>query len=75
MDEVLYEHYKGGKYRLIGVAKHTETDEPLVVYLSLIYGTLWARPMDIFYGTVVVDGVEVPRFKRYANQAETETKE
>jgi hypothetical protein len=64
MADILYEHYKGGKYRLIGVAKHTETGESLVVYESLTYNSMWVRPAAMFEENVVVDGVEVPRFKR-----------
>lgn len=64
--DIIYEHYKGGRYRLIGVARHSETLEPLVVYEAL-YPTeqkLWVRPAAMFESMVVLDGVEVPRFRR-----------
>lgn len=63
-DNILYQHYKGGVYRYVGMATHTETGESLVVYKSLVHGSLWARPAAVFEESVVVDGVTVPRFKR-----------
>ena len=61
----LYRHYKGGRYEVIGVARHSETHEPLVVYRPLYgEGALWVRPHAMFVGHVVVDGVEQPRFER-----------
>ena len=56
-------HYKGGKYTIVGEALHSETKEPLVVY-SDTDGRCWARPKDMFLGSVKVDGKEVPRFKK-----------
>ena len=58
-----YRHYKGGEYELIGVARHSETLEPLVVYRPL-YGPadLWVRPHAMFFEQLVVDGVLRPRF-------------
>ena len=60
-----YRHYKGGEYEVIGVARHSETLEPLVVYRPL-YGerALWVRPHAMFFGQVDVDGRPVPRFAR-----------
>ena len=59
-----YRHYKGKEYEVIGVARHSETEEALVVYRTL-YGNfdLWVRPLAMFTETVVVDGQEVPRFQ------------
>ena len=58
-----YRHYKGGLYEVVGVARHSETHEPLVVYRPLYgEGALWVRPHAMFVGTVVVDGVEQARF-------------
>ena len=59
----LYRHYKGHDYRVIGVARHTETEELLVVYQAL-YGErgLWVRPHSMFIEQVEVNGVTKPRF-------------
>lgn len=58
-----YRHYKGGEYEVIGVARHSESLEPLVVYRPLYNGTgLWARPYAMFFGSVEVDGELRPRF-------------
>ena len=58
-----YRHYKGGEYEVIGVARHSETEELLVVYRPLYgEGALWVRPLQMFKESVIVDGREVPRF-------------
>ncbi len=58
-----YRHYKGNLYEVLGVARHSETEEPLVVYRALYgEGGLWVRPLVMFQETVVVDGRQVPRF-------------
>lgn len=59
----LYRHYKGAEYRVFGVARHSETEEALVVYQALYgdYG-LWVRPLSMFVETVEVDGGTLPRF-------------
>ena len=58
-----YRHYKGGEYEVIGVARHSETLEPLVVYRSLYgEGALWVRPHAMFFGKVEVQGTMRPRF-------------
>ena len=59
----LYRHYKGNEYRVLGVARHSETLEPLVVYQAL-YGErgLWVRPAAMFVETVTHAGQVVPRF-------------
>jgi hypothetical protein len=60
-----YRHYKGGEYRVIGTARHSETDELLVVYRCLYDNdSLWVRPLAMFLETVVVAGEELPRFMR-----------
>jgi len=58
-----YRHYKGGEYEVIGVARHSESNESLVVYRPL-YGErgLWVRPLAMFMESVVVDGAARPRF-------------
>lgn len=58
-----FRHYKGGLYEVLGVARHSETLEPLVVYRPLRGdGTLWVRPHAMFFGQVVVGDVEIARF-------------
>lgn len=61
----IYKHYKGNLYRVLGVARHSETLEELVVYECLYeneLGTLWVRPLEMFLGALIVDGKEVLRF-------------
>lgn len=64
-----YRHYKGNYYEVIGTARHSETDELLVVYRPL-YGErgLWVRPGVMFAGTVNVGGRTIPRFDRCTEQ-------
>jgi hypothetical protein len=58
-----YRHYKGGEYEVVGIATHSETHEPHVVYRPLYgEGGLWVRPLSMFIENVVVDGRTVPRF-------------
>lgn len=63
-----YRHYKNKEYEVLGVAKHSETLEDLVVYRALYKGDfpegqLWVRPKAMFLETVEIDGKMVPRFK------------
>lgn len=60
-----YRHFKGGEYEVIGIARHSETQERLVVYRPL-YGDagLWVRPAAMFLETVEHEGKRVPRFER-----------
>ncbi len=58
-----YRHYKGGEYEVLGVARHSETLEPLVVYRPLYNASgWWVRPHAMFFGTVEVEGRTQPRF-------------
>jgi hypothetical protein len=59
----IYRHYKGNTYQVLGVAKHSETEEDLVVYRAL-YGEwgLWVRPLKMFSEKVEVEGKLVSRF-------------
>lgn len=60
-----FRHYKGGEYEVIGVARHSETLEPVVVYQPLYNDSgWWVRPFEMFTGTLDVDGVVRPRFER-----------
>lgn len=60
----LYKHYKGNNYVVVGLAKHSETLEDLVVYRA-IYGDgdLWVRPKEMFLENIEVDGKKQSRFK------------
>ena len=59
-----YRHYKGNEYEVIGIAKHSETLEDLVVYRALYAEQgLWVRPLSIFIEEVEVDGKKIPRFE------------
>ena len=61
----IYKHYKGGLYRVIGIAKYRETMEDLVIYEALYdnpVSKLWARPISAFTEKVVADGKEMERF-------------
>ncbi|WP_431025296.1 DUF1653 domain-containing protein [Halomonas sp. H5] len=59
----IYRHYKGPLYEVMGLARHSETEEPLAVYRALYgeYG-LWVRPLAMFTESVVKDGKKQPRF-------------
>lgn len=59
---LFYQHYKGGIYQTIGIARHTETNEKLMIYQNGV-GKIFARPLDMFNQDVDVDGEIVPRFK------------
>ena len=60
----IYRHYKGNEYEVIALAKHSETEEQMVVYRALYgeYG-IWVRPYEMFVEEVELDGVKVARFK------------
>ncbi|WP_166822966.1 DUF1653 domain-containing protein [Thalassoroseus pseudoceratinae] len=64
-----YRHYKGHEYLVLGVARHSETEEELVVYRQ-DYGEkgLWVRPLAMFLETVEVEGQQVPRFQYLENE-------
>lgn len=66
-----YRHYKGNEYTVLGIARHSETEEELVVYRQE-YGprALWVRPKAMFGETIEVDGQIVPRF-RYLGTADS----
>ena len=62
-----YRHYKGPEYEVLGVARHSESEEEFVIYRAL-YGDrgLWIRPMAMFLETVIVDGRTCQRFQLLA---------
>jgi hypothetical protein len=63
-----YRHYKGQEYEVLGVARHSETEEEFVVYRAL-YGEfgLWVRPVGMFEELVDIDGRLIPRFCRLSS--------
>ena len=61
-----YKHYKGKEYEVIGIARHSETLEELVVYRALyqVEGeNLWVRPLKMFLEEVEIEGKKMPRFE------------
>ncbi len=61
----VYRHYTGREYRVLGIAKHSETLEDLVVYQPLYdnpLSALWVRPLGMFTETVESDGIWIARF-------------
>ncbi len=62
-----YRHFKGKFYQVVGLVRHSETLEEMVLYKALYanrLGALWVRPKKMFTGSVVVDGKKMPRFER-----------
>jgi len=58
-----YTHYKGGKYEVMTMATNTETGEPMVIYKSLLFGSIFARPLNIWSEKVTLeDGTVKQRF-------------
>jgi hypothetical protein len=58
-----YRHYKGNEYEVIGMARHSETHEMMVVYRPLYGdGALWVRPASMFAESIEVDGQTMSRF-------------
>jgi hypothetical protein len=62
----VYRHFKGNEYKVLGIAKHSETLEEFVVYEALYKNSknkLWVRPVAMFLEKVNHDGITEPRFK------------
>ena len=58
-----YRHFKGNEYEVIGIAKHSETLAPMVVYKALYgEGGIWVRPAEMWNETVERDGKTFKRF-------------
>ncbi len=59
-----YEHHKGKRYKVLGVALHSETLEELVVYKALYdQGFTWVRPLEMFLEDIEVNGRKQKRFR------------
>ena len=72
----LYRHFKGASYIVLGTAKHSETDELVVVYSpEQDQNTLWVRPVEKFVERVNTDSGEVPRFLRIENDKAVSSKQ
>ncbi|OHX11675.1 DUF1653 domain-containing protein [Chromobacterium sphagni] len=64
-EQGIYQHFRDRRlYQVLGIAKHSETLEPMVVYRAL-YGdySLWTRPASMFDEMVAHEGRQVPRFR------------
>jgi hypothetical protein len=60
----LYRHFKGHEYRVVGVARHSETMEEMVVYINTKdEKDIWVRPLQMFLETVEVNGSVRKRFE------------
>ena len=64
-----YQHYKGGQYEVICMCNHTDTNEPLVIYRSISFGSQYARPFSEWFNEVDtrkfgVEETPIFRFKK-----------
>ncbi len=60
-----YRHFKGNEYEVIGIAWHSETEEPVVVYRALYgEGGLWIRPAAMWNETIIRNGQTYTRFEK-----------
>lgn len=63
----IYQHFKGQRYEVVAVGKHSETEEPLVFYRKLYDDySFWARPLEMFTEHVERGGYSGPRFAKVA---------
>ena len=60
----IYKHYKGTKAKVIGEAIHSETLEPVVIYIHLEDGVIWVRPKKMFLEMVKIGNKRVARFQK-----------
>ncbi len=69
----IYLHYKGNKYELIDIVRHSETTEEMVLYKPLYKNKdfpdqMWVRPKEMFFEDVEIQGKKIPRFKLIKKQ-------
>ena len=68
----IYRHYKGNEYEVIGVSKHSETLEDMVVYKALYGdGGIWVRPLLMWENPIEIDRITVKRFEYIASSEKT----
>ena len=60
----IYKHHKGTKVKILWEGFHSETLEPVVIYMHLLDGVVWVRPKKMFLEKVKVNGKFIPRFKK-----------
>lgn len=64
-----YRHFKGNHYKVLSIARHSETSEPMVVYQALYgEGGIWVRPAEMWNELVTRDGKTFPRFQRISRE-------
>lgn len=59
-----YQHYKGNLYKILALARHSETGEEMIVYQNTEKGDIWVRPKHMWNEMVDVNGEKVLRFKQ-----------
>jgi hypothetical protein len=59
----IYKHFKGNLYRVLDIARHSETEEEHVVYRAMKDDSLWIRPLSMFDEVIERDGKTVKRFE------------
>lgn len=59
----IYMHYKGMRVKVLSVALHSETKDPMVVYIHLEDGQEWVRPLAMFCEDIILEGKKQPRFQ------------
>jgi hypothetical protein len=64
----IYKHYKGTRVKVLGEAIHSETLEPMVVYIHLEDGVVWVRPLKMFLENIIVNGKKIERFKKISQK-------
>jgi len=70
----IYEHYKGAKVKVLGECFHSETQEPMVIYIHLEDGITWVRPKDMFLENVMKNSKKVERFKKIKTEIKVKSK-
>jgi len=63
----VYKHYKGGTYKILTLSTHTETGEILVIYQSIPFGSIYARPLDMWWDKCDYENYMHQRFIKQVN--------